>query len=435
MTSNEIAIRGNVDLAVLAPLGDFAQQIAKTEFVPATLRNRPEAVLACFMTGQELGIAPMQSLRQIDIIEGRPALRAELMRAIVLDRGHSLWFGDGAEFTSTRVVAYGQRKDGGPVIRVEWNMDMAKKAGLDGKKNWRTMARQMLSARATSEVCRLTFPDVIAGMGYTKEELEDGDFANDDVAVDGEVVEKPKGRKRTAPTSRPPQARTEAPPEPPLPDDDIVVDAEVVDDGEYQRMLDEQADAQRKADASEQTNDEKSRSRQVVRLAKALKLDHHPVVSAVTNGVKDSATRLTADEANDVMNALRGIEDGRLRLEVTGDNQQIPRLVANEFPENEETVGLTAEDVAEKFNVDPAMLHVEGDEPPPHETNEVADPEEWTADVWRSFLAGRGVKVVTLLRECARITPAGKTPVGSVQSIAGSGIAAQLVEFVKEQSA
>ena len=51
----------------------IAQQIARTEFVPAALRGKPEAVLACIMTGHELGIGAMQSLAKIHVIEGRPA--------------------------------------------------------------------------------------------------------------------------------------------------------------------------------------------------------------------------------------------------------------------------------------------------------------------------------------------------------------------------
>jgi hypothetical protein len=411
MTGNEIAIRGDVDLAVIEPLSKFAAQIAKTEFVPSNLRNRPEAVLACFMTGQELGIAPMRALRQIDIIDGRPALRSELMRSLVLNAGHSLWYGEGNEFTTTRVVAYGQRKDGGPVSRVEWTMDMAKTAKLDGKNNWRNTPRAMLTARATGELCRMIFPDVIAGMGYTREELEDSP-PNDDEIVEAEVVEsRPKTKKKV-----PAQRRNTAPatqatsPAPPLPDDDIE-DAEVVE------LAEEPSIPTAKAEA---TDEEKSRSRQVVRLAKALKIDHHPVVAAITSGVTESAARLSAAEAVQVMDTLRSIDAGRVKV-YTPEGSKFPRIVAMDPQESTDD----SEDDIEDAEVVSDEIPL-----PDEDEDDDDDPENWDSDQWRAFINAQGVKVVAVLKEAARICPPGETPVGSLQSISGSGIAGQLRDYV-----
>jgi hypothetical protein len=390
--TTEIAIRGNVDLAVIAPLSEFAEKIAKTDFVPSNMRNRPEAVLACMMTGQEIGIPPMQALRQIDVIEGRPALRAELMRAMVLDQGHEIWTGEGQEFTTSRVVYYGRRAGSSNVIRVEWNEDMARKAGLTNKNNWKNHMRQMLSARASSELCRILFPDVIAGMGYTAEELQDG--FDDGQVVDGEIVEseptkKAAPAKRARPARKSPEpARSSVPiPEPDLPGDEII-DAETIDE-------------------PEQSAEQKSRSMQVVKLAKALGIDHHPVVSAVTNGVTESARMLEADDAANVMDALRGISEGRLQF-AQG------HIVAFEPDQR-------AEPPLEDDVIDAEVVADE-------------DPEEWDSHQWRSYVRANDVKVVALLKKAANITPPGQNPVGSLGSISGSGIAQQLKDWVDEQS-
>lgn len=156
----------------------LAIQIAKTEFVPAALRGKPEAVMAAMLTGHEVGIGPMMSLSKINVIEGRPAMAAELMRALVQRAGHDIWF---AEKTNTRVTIKAHRSTW-PESReasVTWSMDDAKRAGLDGRQNWRKYPRAMLGARATAELCRDEFADVLGGISYTIEELTDGEFLGD----------------------------------------------------------------------------------------------------------------------------------------------------------------------------------------------------------------------------------------------------------------
>jgi hypothetical protein len=50
-------------------------------------------------------------------------------------------------------------------------MDDAKRANLAGKGNWKSYPRQMLAARATSEIARLLFADLLHGLSYTPEEV------------------------------------------------------------------------------------------------------------------------------------------------------------------------------------------------------------------------------------------------------------------------
>ena len=149
-------------------LWKLSQRISNTPFVPTALRGKNEAVLACVLYGAELGLGPMQSLNSIHVIEGRTAMSPELMRAMVARHGHRI---DVVENSATACEVKGMRSDTGSTATVRWTMEDAKLAGLSGKNNWKTYPRAMLLARATSELCRIVFPDVIAGLSYTPEEV------------------------------------------------------------------------------------------------------------------------------------------------------------------------------------------------------------------------------------------------------------------------
>ena len=148
---------------------EIAQRIGGTDFVPKALRNNPAAITAALLYGLEVGLGRMQSLAKIAVIDGRPSLAAEAQRALILAAGHEIW---PEEATITRCVMAGQRRGSDKIVRVTWTMDDAKRANLAGKQNWRTYPRQMLQARASAELARALFPDVIGGLMAT-EELED----------------------------------------------------------------------------------------------------------------------------------------------------------------------------------------------------------------------------------------------------------------------
>ena len=150
---------------------ELATHVARTEFVPSSLRGKPEAVVAAILQGHELGLEPMASLNKIHVVDGRPTLAAELMRALVQRAGHEIWL---EEASSTRVTMGGRRRGEEHPTRITWTLDDAKRARLDNKNNWRAYPRAMLIARATGELCRLLFADVLAGISYTVEEVRDG---------------------------------------------------------------------------------------------------------------------------------------------------------------------------------------------------------------------------------------------------------------------
>ena len=386
-------------IELMGPAGELAGKISETEFVPARLRKRPAAVMACILSGQEAGIGPMQSLRQIFVTDdGKVGMAAELMRSLVLKEGHEIWPED---YTNTRVTMAGRRRgnpDANPT-RVTWTLDDAKKAGLASRTNWSRYPRAMLTARATTELCRLIFADVIAGISYSLEELEDGDVdmaPPTEPAGPGAPGDPPKTSTRKAPAARTRTKKPAGPPpdEPPLPGDEPAAAPAPAAGG----MPVPQKIAMRAREAG---------------------IDHHQVVAAVTSGTKTSSMDLTGPEAADVLEAIKGIAEGRKRLEKAPG--QCPHLV-----DIEQATGDDGIEDAEVVEDEPPLP---GEEPPAPARPAV---EEWTASDWRSFLEEKGVRMADVLREAYRLAPDHDTvpPVTLEQLVQRKRLAAVMKDYV-----
>ncbi len=148
----------------------LAKELAPAALLPGALKAKPADILAIVMTGQELGLAPMQSIRGIHLIEGRPSLSADAIAAICL-RSPQCEYLRVVEFTDERVTMEAKRRND-PPVRVTFTMADAARAGLANRDNYKKYPRSMLRARATAIVCRAVFPDVLMGV-YTPDEIED----------------------------------------------------------------------------------------------------------------------------------------------------------------------------------------------------------------------------------------------------------------------
>jgi len=283
-------------VATLAPAAELAGQIANTEFVPTAMRGSVAKVTACIMFGDELGIGPMQSLAKIDVIDGRPAPKAELARALVLAAGHEMIV---REMTTTKVTVAGRRRGSDEWQSVTWTMDDAKRAGLDGKQNWRKWPRQMLVARASADLARMAFPDVLGGVVLFSEEL-DGEVGESLPAAAGEVAEAVSRKRKVSSAEAKPRpqmqpAGTTAADLPPLPGEEDIIDAELVDDlitePQMKKML-----------AILGTLDVKDRA------------DRLALTASIIDAEITSAKELTRDQASKVIEALMSVEDGRAEL-------------------------------------------------------------------------------------------------------------------------
>jgi hypothetical protein len=181
---------------VLEQVADLANKIAKTDFVPEGFRGNIAATAAAILYGREVGLGPMQALSSLHSIKGRVAMSAEAMRAQALAAGHDLAI---TESTTAKCTVKGRRRNSEEWTTVTWTIDNARQAKLGGD-NWTKYPRQMLQARATAELCRLIFADVIHGLAAVEElEQEGGQLI---AAVETSRVQ--RRRAITAPTVDPP---------------------------------------------------------------------------------------------------------------------------------------------------------------------------------------------------------------------------------------
>lgn len=166
--TTELAVREPADPPSLALAKAELRHIVKTNFVPQAYRGKPLEALACVLAGRELGIGTMEALREIAMVNGRPALSAKLMAGLVRRRGHSI----SGELGPDRAVVTGTRADTRDTMTVTWTIEMARRAGLDGKDNWKQYPEAMLWARAVAQLCRALFPDVITAVSHEPDEME-----------------------------------------------------------------------------------------------------------------------------------------------------------------------------------------------------------------------------------------------------------------------
>ena len=131
-------------------------------------RQASQAVVKV-LAGNELGFGPIASMVGVNIIQGKPAIGANLIAAKVKGSGrYDYRVTENADDVCE--VAFFQ--DAKEIGRSRFTMEDAERAGLNGKDNWKKYPRNMLFARAISNGARWYCPDVFSGVTvYTPEEL------------------------------------------------------------------------------------------------------------------------------------------------------------------------------------------------------------------------------------------------------------------------
>lgn len=187
-----IATRPDPQMALAQSVGGFtpptvadawkmAKMLAQSGLVPTALRDKPSDVLVVLMTGRELGLPPMTSLRSLHVIEGRVQMAAEMMVARCKARPDICRYFQMIESTLDHAVYETLRAGAPKPTRYEYTIRDAMAAQLLGKSNWKSSPRAMLRARASSGLARIEYPDLVAGL-IIEDEIEEVQMTSERMA-------------------------------------------------------------------------------------------------------------------------------------------------------------------------------------------------------------------------------------------------------------
>lgn len=164
----------------LAAAAELADRLAQSQFVPTAFRGKPSDVLSAVLYGLELGLGPLQALRVIAIVNGRPAIWGDGLLAIC--QRHPAYQGIDehleGEGEQRRAVCTVRRAPDQIVTRT-FSVADARRAQLWGKAGpWSQYPERMLQMRARSWALRDAFADALCGLVAVEEAADVPDTAD-----------------------------------------------------------------------------------------------------------------------------------------------------------------------------------------------------------------------------------------------------------------
>jgi hypothetical protein len=215
--SNAVTTRNSLVPTTLSEAMQFSDVLSKSIMVPREYQGKPANVLVAVQWGMELGLAPMQALQNIAVINGKPSIYGDALLAMVRADHRCLGVKEYLD-GETAVCLITRSHNNGDFEEIErkFSVDDAKRAGLWGKQGpWKQYPQRMLQMRARSLAIRDGFPDVIKGL-ISVEEAQDMPAPMKPVqpqpAPSGPTI-----AERAMAAIEPPQEAVEAPQAPPEP--------------------------------------------------------------------------------------------------------------------------------------------------------------------------------------------------------------------------
>lgn len=155
---------------------DIANLYAESTLVPEAFRNKPADIFVAVTLGQSVGISPIQSLSEINVIKGKPTMSASLIAAQVRRAGHKLRIEvdetPGQEYATCTII---RRDDPDHPFVSKRDRAWAQRMGLLNNSNYVKQPATMLKKRAITDCARDACSEALCGIDYTPDEMSDFD--------------------------------------------------------------------------------------------------------------------------------------------------------------------------------------------------------------------------------------------------------------------
>jgi len=141
-------------------------------------RLGPEGIFAIIQKAKATNINPLDALNGgMYYVQGKVEMSAFMMNQLIRQAGHSI--SKDPKSDDTQCILHGKRADTGDTWTEIFSINDAKRAGIyrEGT-GWTKYPRNMLFARALSNLARMLFPDVIKGC-YVEGEITGNELANE----------------------------------------------------------------------------------------------------------------------------------------------------------------------------------------------------------------------------------------------------------------
>lgn len=152
---------------------DYATVISKSSICPKCFAGRPGDVLVAIQMGAELGLAPMQAIQNMAIINGKPSVYGDMALALIKTHQDFVeikeWSEGDISLANFKASCEISRR-GNPTITRSFSMQQAKTAKLWGKTGpWTDYPERMFQMRARSFAMRDQFPDALKGLSIVED--------------------------------------------------------------------------------------------------------------------------------------------------------------------------------------------------------------------------------------------------------------------------
>jgi hypothetical protein len=153
----------------------LADTLSRSSMVPRAYQGKPEDILVATIWGKEIGLATLQALQNIAVINGKPSVYGDAAMALVqasavCEDVQEYFEGEG---TPNPIAVCVAKRRGRKEVVAKFSVEDAKRAGLWGKQGpWQAYPKRMMQMRARGFALRDAFPDVLKGL-ITAEEAQD----------------------------------------------------------------------------------------------------------------------------------------------------------------------------------------------------------------------------------------------------------------------